>query len=127
MRAGRLLLNNPPPMTEDSESNQMDRINEAMMELHIRGSNSPVTVEHCVIQVAHRSFGNKPEFLKVARLLAVYFIRCSGIAEEILELAVGPIHDELVSVKFRGRRRRVASNVDPAIIEVKGECPLEGE
>ena len=125
MRAGRLLFNDPPPMADDdARINQMDRIHEAMMESHIRGSNSPISVEHCAIHVAHQSFGDKPEFLQFARLLAIYFIRCGGVAEEVLELSLGSTNNDEVHVKFRGRRRRVAINVDPAIIEVEGVCPL---
>lgn len=125
MRAGRLLLNDPPPMPDDdARINQMDRVHDAMMESYIRGSNSPVSVEHCAVRVAHDSFGDKPEFLQFARLLAIYFIRCGGVAEEVLELSLGSTNNDEVHVKFRGRRRRVASNVDPAIIEVEGVCPL---
>lgn len=124
MRAGRLLLNDPPPISDDKVGNHVDRIEGAMMESHIRGSNSGVTVEECIIQKAHQSFGDHPNFLELARLMAVYFIRCAAIAEEILELTLGPVPADAVPVKFRGRRRRVASNVDPAIVEVEGECPL---
>ena len=124
MRAGRLLLNDPPPISGNEVGNHIDRIERAMMESHIRGPSSGVKVEECIIQRAHQSFGDNPHFLKLARLMAVYFIRCAAIAEEILEFTLGPVQNGGVSINFRGRRSRVASNVDPAIIEIEGECPL---
>lgn len=127
MRAGRLLFNDPPPLS-DAEFEAKDPINkieDAMLESHISGSGTPASVGQCVIHVAHKSFGSDPHFfLVVARLLAVYFIRAAWIAEEILELNLGPIADGKVHVRFRGRRRRRAINVEPEIIEIEGDCVL---
>ena len=103
----------------------MGQMQDAMMESYIRGSSSGVTVDQCIIQQAHTSFADSPHFLEFTRLLAVYYIRCSAIAEEILELTLGPLQNETVPVSFRGRRCRVASNVDPVVIEVSGDCLLK--
>jgi hypothetical protein len=103
----------------------INRIEDAMLESHISGSGTPASVGQCVIHVAHKSFGSNPHFcLVVARLLATYFIRAAWIAEEILELDLGPITDGKVHVRFRGRRRRRAMNVEPDIIELEGDCVL---
>lgn len=124
MRASRLLLNDPPANVDAGNMSDIERINHSMMENFIRGMNSPAEVQDCAIHMIYRSIGDKPEFLIFARLLAVYLIRCASIAEEILELSLGPVHDQVVDVKFRGRRRRKYQNVDPAIIEIEGECSL---
>jgi uncharacterized caspase-like protein len=127
MRAGRLLLNVPPPLSdaEFESRDPINRIEDAMLESNISGSGTPASVSKCVIHVAHKSFGNDPHFcLVVARLLAIYFIRAAWIAEEILELNLGPIADGKVHVRFRGRRRRRAMNVEPELIELEGDCVL---
>ena len=44
---------------------------------------------------------------------------------EILHPSLGPVRDGKVHVQFKGRRRRVYSNVEPKVIEIEGDCPLE--
>jgi hypothetical protein len=125
LRAGRILLNDPPPIRDD-DSNRLDRMSDAMLESFIRGHNNPVSVEHCIVRVIYGSAGNDPErFLRLARLASIYFLKAGNAVERILELTLGPIRDGKVHVCFRGRRRKVASNVEPAVIEVEGDCPLE--
>lgn len=110
---------------DDERPVSPDRMHEAMLESHIRGTSNPVSVEHCIVQVIYRSVGDDPEkFLRLARLASIYFLKAGGAVERILELALGPIKDRSVHVRFRGRRRKVASNVEPAVIEIEGDCPL---
>ncbi|NEP28320.1 hypothetical protein, partial [Moorena sp. SIO3I6] len=47
----------------------------------------------------------KEKFLRIARLAAVYELKMSGIVDHILELRLGPIKNQLMTVKFRGTRR----------------------
>jgi len=126
LRAGRILLNDPPPLEDDGRPVSPDQINELMLESHIRGMDSPVSVEHCIVQVIYRSVGNEPEkFLRLARLASIYFLKAGGVVERVLDLTLGPIKNDKVHVRFRGRRRQVAMNVEPTVIEVEGDCPLE--
>lgn len=118
-------MNDPPPI-KDEGSVSHDQMHELMLESHIRGTNNPVSVEHCIVQVIYRSVGGESEkFLRLARLASIYFLKAGGAVERILELALGPIKDGSVHVRFRGRRRKVASNVEPVVIEVEGDCKLE--
>ncbi|QDU94106.1 hypothetical protein [Lignipirellula cremea] len=125
LRAGRILLNDPPPIEDDGPVSH-DQMHDVMLESHIRGTSNPVSVEHCIIQVIYSSVGGDPEkFLRLARLASIYFLKAGGAVERILELALGPIEDGSVHVRFRGQRRKVASNVEPAVIEIEGDCPLQ--
>lgn len=125
LRAGRILLNDPPPIEDDGPVSH-DQMHELMLESHIRGTSNPVSIEHCIVQVIYRSIGDNPEkFLRLARLASIYFLKAGGAVERILELALGPIKDGSVHVRFKGRRRQAASNVEPAVIEVEGDCPLQ--
>ncbi len=125
LRAGRILLNDPPPITDDRPVSH-DQIHQLMLESHIRGTSNPVSIEHCIVQAIYRSVPDDPEkFLQLARLASIYFLKAGGAVERILDLDLGPIKDGNVHVRFRGRRGKVASNVEPAIIEVEGDCKLE--
>lgn len=127
MRAGRLLLNDPPALndTEFGARDPAQKIGGALFESFISGSNAPASVSQCVIHAAHKSFGDDPHIcLVAARLMAIYLIRAAWIAEEILELNLGPIADGKVHVRFRGRRKRRYVNVEPEIIELEGDCVL---
>lgn len=119
MRAGRLLLNDPPPI----DDLQGDALQQAMLESHIQGG--PVPVKACVLRELYaKSRSSDRVFLQSARLMAVYFIRLSTIAEQVLDLSLGPIQEGKVHVRFRGRRRRTASNVEASVVEVEGDCLL---
>lgn len=125
LRAGRILLNDPPPLKDDERPVSPDQMHKLMLESHIRGNSNPVSVEHCIVQVIYRSVGGDPQkFLRLARLASIYFLKAGGAVERVLDLTLGPIKQGHVHVRFRGQRRRVASNVAPAVIELEGECPL---
>lgn len=68
---------------------------------------------------------NQSEWLRQARLAAVFFLVASNVCEHILELTLGPIASGELPVRFRGSRRRQYSNVEPAIIRVQGACRLD--
>lgn len=125
MRAGRILVNEPPPPLDDDQRSVDQKVESALIELSIRGAHSPVKAERCVPPVVFTSFGDQPHrFLQLARLLSVYFLIATGAVEQILELRFGPIRENSVHIRFRGRRARRASNLEPAIIELEGDCPL---
>ena len=56
LRAGRILLNDPPPLKEDDRQ-AFDRREEITMESFIRGSNNPVSIECCIVQEIYRGLG----------------------------------------------------------------------
>jgi hypothetical protein len=124
LRAGRILLNDPPPLQDDHRQ-ALDRMEEIMVESFIRGSNNPVPIEQCIVQVIFRACGGDAErFLRLARLASIYFLKAGSVVEKVLDLTLGPISNGTVRVRFRGSRRQTASNVAPAVIEVDGECFL---
>ena len=65
-----------------------------------------------------------PQRFQVARLVAIFQLIVGDAVEHVSLLAIGPIKDGAVHVKFRGTRRKRFGNVDPVEIEVEGDCPL---
>lgn len=121
LRGGRILLNNPPPIQDRGDWSQ-----DFVLESLIRGSNKPVSVDRCVVQTMWKELKDKPTlFLHLARLVAVFQLKTSNVVAEILHLSLGPISEGKLHVQFKGRRRPMYSNVDPKVIEIEGDCPLE--
>ncbi len=97
-----------------------------MLEHYIRGSNKPVSVDHCVVQAMYQQHKSDPQlFLQLARLAAVFFLKAGDVVAEVLHLSLGPISGNKVHVQFQGRRRRVYDNREPTVIEIEGDCVLE--
>lgn len=69
--------------------------------------------------------GNRNEFLPLARLLAVYYLKSTGTVAQITQLQLGPITDGRLEVKFEGIRPRYYTNVYPKSISLKGQCSLD--
>ncbi len=67
----------------------------------------------------------KEKFLRIARLSVVYHLKITNIVEHILELKLGPIENNRLSVKFRGKRKKIYMNQEPKTIEFKGDCYLK--
>jgi hypothetical protein len=57
-------------------------------------------------------------------LWAVFNLITSNTCEHVLELTVGPLRSNKLYIRFRGRRHKTYSNVEPTVIEVEGECDL---
>lgn len=124
MRAGRILLNEPPPV-DDNNRYSVDRIQQMSIEMYIRGSGTPVSVESCVIQDVFRQIGTDQEkFLQLARLTAIYYLRASGVFEHVTKAIVGPVSADSVHVEFIGTRGKKYSNRDPVSFAIVGDCPL---
>jgi hypothetical protein len=126
LRATRILLNEPPPVDESQQpSDDQSLVEGAMLETLIRGTSTPASVSDCIIRSLYkdrRELGE--EFLKIARLGALFMLKAGGVVEHVQRLTLGPIRNGKVGVDFEGTRRKKYSTVDPAIISVKGECPL---
>jgi hypothetical protein len=121
VRAGRLLINQPPPPKRKSRGSSDDQFESMIFD----SSSSPVPLADCVVRqvvVQHRQ--NVERGLQLARLEAVFRLKAAGIVEQVFELALGPLAEEKVHVKFRGQRPRIYQNVDPEIITVEGDCDL---
>ena len=56
--------------------------------------------------------------------LAVYFLKVTGVIEQILELKLEMEDSSNVAVAFRGIRKRQYTNVDPTRIEVAGSVGI---
>ena len=130
LKAKRLLLNDPPKllMLRDAQMFSPALAEREMLENLIRSSRTPVSVEDCVIQSVYSTYKDRPKrFLELARLQAIFYLKAAGIVEQVLELSLGPISQEKVHVRFRGKRRHVYVDIKPSVIEVEGDCPLVSE
>ena len=120
LRAGRILLNDPPPPPQAHHGLDPGGTLESL----IQGLGAPMPAKACAIQTVYREHRGDREFLKLARLACILQLKASGVVEEVLRLALGPVRKGSVHVSFRGRRARAASNVGPPVIDVEGDCPL---
>jgi hypothetical protein len=83
-------------------------------------------VEGCAIRELYAAHGTQSKrFLEQARLAAILALKGGDVIERVLELNLGPVKPGKVHVKFKGVRGRKYSNVEPTVIEVEGDCPLE--
>jgi hypothetical protein len=124
MRAERILLGaHPAPPSKRGANFDMSG---TMIESFIQGSNTHLKVVNSPIQELAKKMprDDAAQYLTFARLLAMYFLKAGGVAEHIEQLALGPLKNNSVHVKFRGRRHKKYSNVDAEVIEVEGDCPL---
>jgi hypothetical protein len=72
-----------------------------------------------------RTYRAKPaEFLRLARLQAVFALKVTQTVEHILALTLGPMSKSGVLVHFEGRRRQMYTNRSATVIRVAGKCPL---
>lgn len=127
MRAGRILLNDPPPLNDkDRAQNDQALLDGAMLESHIRGVNVPAPVTACILQAVYNDYKTQPKlFLQLARLASIYFLKAGGVVERVEQLSLGPISKGKVHVKLRGVRRAKASNVEVAVVQIEGDCLLQ--
>jgi len=120
LRAGRLLINNPPP--RKARRGMLDDHFESMI---FGSGDSGSSVAECVVrQVVAQHRGDLQKACCIARLEAVFRLKAAHIVESIFELALGPLERNSLHVKFRGQRRRMYENVEPEIITVEGDCEL---
>lgn len=126
LRGKRILLNKPPKLVTNSKS-YYPLAEDLTLETLIRGGvDTPIKVENCVLQSLYPAYKDRPKlFLELARLVAIFSLKAGGVVEQALELSLGPIDQARVHIRFRGRRRKVYVNVEPAVIEIEGDCPLE--
>jgi len=121
LRAGRILLNDPPPPPAGQRG--FDQAH--MLEAHIEGMNDRFKIRDCPIRSIYAARGQEPAWKLMARLRAVYCLKASGTVEHIFELTIGALRAGKVQVRFRGQRHRQYSNREPIEISIEGDCPLE--
>jgi hypothetical protein len=126
LRARRILLGESPSRAT-SGSLDYRQTRDSFFEMLVQGLSTPLQVAECPIQAIARSPHAKDEpkrTLQWMRLIAIMFLKASGVIERVHELAIGPLGDSSVHVRFRGARSKKYSNVDAKIIEFEGDCPL---
>lgn len=118
LRARLLLLNETPPTSQNNYEL-------SMLNSYIKGHDSVIKAENCIFIELWTKLKSKPQnFLKNARLLAVYYLKMTHTVEHILELKLTLLKNNTLSVHFCGQRKQIYSNQEPAIIEIKGNCTL---
>lgn len=118
-RAGRILLNDPPPADRRGHST------DSIIEAHIEGYGE-YAVKECVVSSVFRSHGQSPDWKEYARLKSVFFLKMTGTVEHVIQISIGTVRNKKVAVEFHGRRAKKHSNVAPVTIEISGSCPLDG-
>jgi hypothetical protein len=119
LRAGRILLNDPP-----IAATGRSRLGFSLVESAITGSGH-LQVKDSIIRSVFELHKKNPNWKEFARLQAAYLLRATGTVEHILELTIGAIRAGQVAVTFRGRRASHYSNRPATVIEVSGKCRLE--
>lgn len=115
----RLLLLNETPFSQ--EKNTYSEINSWVE----GGYNNAVKINKNIFPDLWTKLKTQTKlFLPHARLVAVYYLTMSQTVEHILELKLGLIKGNVMSVKFRGQRKSSYTNQEPAFIQFEGTCPL---
>ena len=124
MRAERILLNHHKSLTGKGPINRA-HVDKLLLDGLIAGINVPVPIHKSPLPDAFLKLktGAK-ERLEIARLLAIFLLKAGGVVEHVLELSLGPIVDDKIHVKFRGRRRKIYTNADAIVFEIEGDCSL---
>jgi hypothetical protein len=113
-----LLLNETPSIQEKNNFASIDSWVEG-------GYDNAVKIKKNIFPDLWAKLKNQPsKFLPHARLVAVYYLKMSRTVEHILELKLGLIKGNVMSVKFRGQRKSFYTNQEPAFIQFEGTCPL---
>ena len=120
LRAGRLLVNDPPPKAPD----QRHHGHFSLLEGAIAGSGK-YQVRECVVRSVYAQHGKWSAWRELARLQAVFLLKATGTVDHVLDLTIGPVRGGKVAVTFRGRRRARYTGREPVLIEVSGTCALQ--
>ena len=119
-RAGRILLNDPPPPSDPARRGyDADSFASSWIE-----GNSRYPVKQCVVRDIYAAHRSDPNWKQYARLKALFQIRAAGVVEHVHALTLGAVRAGGVAVRFRGERRPQSTNAQPVLIEVNGVCSL---
>ena len=123
MRAGRILLNDPPVRAAGSRGIMGD----GFLEAFIAGGDGGrgLSANRCPILDLYPQYRNDPaSHLRRARLASVFLLKATKVVEHVLDLVLGPFTEDGVAVRFTGRRAKVYDNVEPETVQVEGTCTL---
>ncbi len=116
MRARLLLLGEQPQLRERTAESLVSGFVRSVGQDRIAGSIFP--------ELWVESAGDLIKFLRFARLSAVFWLKTTNTCQGILELRLGPVADQQLRVRFRGRREANWSATVTSIA-VEGDCSLE--
>jgi hypothetical protein len=120
LRAGRLLVNEPPPKSAD----ERHQAHFSLLEGAIAGSGK-YQVRECVIRSIYGRYGKRSSWWELARLQAIFLLKATETVDHVLDLTIGPVRERKVVVTFRGRRRPRYTGQEPTLIEVSNTCALQ--
>lgn len=129
MRARRILLDEKLDAIKPV-GDFVNVLNQRMLEIHIGGA--PSSPHECNLPVPaspipgiYRQYKQTPaRFKKFARLTSVLYLKLSNTVADIHQLDLELLDPARLQVRFKGLRPRVATNVQPSILEFEGICPL---
>src|SRR5205085_2858753 len=99
LRAGRILLNDPPARTGPSRGYSP----EDTILSFIEGSGR-YPVKESVVRSVFATHGKNPNWKTFARLKAVFLLKAAGVVEHVLDLTLGAVRAGRVAVNFRGQQ-----------------------
>jgi hypothetical protein len=117
-KRARLILLNEPLTTGDRHADAL------LLSLPGRGLRDKEMLEAVLPRLWHTYHAKPTEFLRLARLQAVFALKVTHTVEHILAFTLGPIAQSAVRVHFEGRRRQVYTNRPATVIRITGQCPL---
>ncbi|KAA0131593.1 toll/interleukin-1 receptor domain-containing protein [Gimesia chilikensis] len=119
LKAGRLLINDPPPPKRRSHGFGYDQ----MESLICGGSHQAIRTDQCILaEILNPSATD--ELLIRARLESVFVLKAAAIVESITKLVLRRV-DDGVEVDFEGRRPQRYQNEEAETIRVAGLYRLE--
>jgi hypothetical protein len=125
MRARRILLNE---RQAHEAGGTVGLMNDSMLEVLIRGLNTPFEAKKSPFPEVYRLIGAEPAyFVAVAKLFAQLMLYLSATVDRILRLDLELLSQGRLAINFEGQRPRRYTNVDPPVISVAGECDLTHE
>lgn len=121
MRAGRLLIDDPPAPGRKTRGSSGDFLESLICDSSGNGTGA----RECIVRKAMKQYGTNPEVaLRIARLEAVFALKAASIVGTILELVLGPLDGSGVQIHFRGIRPERNQYEQPEMIQVRGVCKL---
>jgi hypothetical protein len=125
MRARRILLDEKIPDWKVNDDKALTDLNTAMLEAFVQGINTSIRVKQSPFPSLYKiTKNNISNFLAYAPLLAVLWLRLSGVVEHIYRLDLNIQGESELTVHFEGRRAQAYANVEPTVIKVEGMCQL---
>ena len=117
-KRARLILLNESLTTGDSWADDY------LLSLPRRCPGHEGMLEAVLPKLWHTYHAKPTDFLRFARLQAVFALKATHTVEHILALTLGPISKSGVLVHFEGRRRQMSTNRSATVIRITGKCPL---